>query len=91
LVKKLLDFSIKTHIVSTMNIKTKEALALLVGNIFGVVAVFVISGFLVEWIWNSTVVSMFGAKSINYVDSLKLLLLTSILFKSITPVIKKDS
>jgi hypothetical protein len=74
-----------------MNIKTKEALALLVGNIFGVVAVFVISGFLVEWIWNSTVVSMFGAKSINYVDSLKLLLLTSILFKSITPVIKKDS
>ena len=74
-----------------MNIKTKEALALLAGNIFGVVGVFFISGFLVEWIWNSTVVSMFSAKSISYVDSLKLLLLTSILFKSITPVIKKDS
>ena len=74
-----------------MNIKTKEALALLAGNIFGVVGVFLISGFLVEWIWNSTIVSMFGAKSISYFDSLKLLLLTSILFKSITPVIKKDS
>jgi hypothetical protein len=74
-----------------MNIKTKSALAELAGHIFGVVAVFFLSGFLVEWIWNSTIVSMFGAKSINYVDSLKLLLLTSILFKSITPVLKKDS
>jgi hypothetical protein len=74
-----------------MNIKNKAALAELAGNIFGVVAVFFLCGFLVEWIWNSTVVSMFGAKSINYVDSLKLLLLTSILFKSITPVLKKDS
>jgi hypothetical protein len=74
-----------------MNIKTKEALALLAGNIFGVVGVFLISGFLVEWIWNSTIMSMFGAKAISYFDSLKLLLLTSILFKSITPVIKKDS
>ena len=74
-----------------MNIKTKEAYAELAGNIFGVVAVFFLCGFLVEWIWNSTVVSMFGAKSINYVDSLKLLLLTSILFKSTTSVLKKSS
>jgi len=74
-----------------MNIKTKEAYASLAGTVFGVVGVFLISGFLVEWIWNSTIVSMFGAKAISYFDSLKLLLLTSILFKSITPVIKKDS
>ena len=72
-----------------MNIKTKEAYAKFAGNIFGVVAVFVISGFFVEWVWNSTVVSMFGAKSINYVDSLKLLLLTTILFKRSTPVFEK--
>ena len=74
-----------------MKIETKEAYAELAGNIFGVVVIFFISGFLVEWIWNSTIVSMFGAKAISYFDSLKLLLLTSILFKSITPVLKKDS
>jgi hypothetical protein len=74
-----------------MNIKNKAALAELVGNIFGVVAVFFLCGFLVEWIWNSTVVSMFGAKPISYFDSLKLLLLTSILFKTTTPVLKKGS
>jgi|694.fasta_scaffold35448_14 hypothetical protein len=74
-----------------MNIKTKEAYAELAGNIFGVVAVFFLCGFLVEWIWNSTVVSMFSAKSISYFDSLKLLLLTSILFKSTTSVLKKSS
>jgi hypothetical protein len=74
-----------------MNIKTKEAYAELAGNIFGVVAIFFICGFLVEWIWNSTVVSMFSAKSISYFDSLKLLLLTSILFKSTTSVLKKSS
>jgi hypothetical protein len=74
-----------------MNIKNKAALAELAGNIFGVVAVFFLCGFLVEWIWNSTVVSMFSAKSISYFDSLKLLLLTSILFKSTTSVLKKSS
>ena len=74
-----------------MNTKTKEAYALLAGNIFGVVVIFFLSGFLVEWIWNSTIVSMFSAKSISYFDSLKLLLLASILFKSTDTVLKKDS
>ncbi len=74
-----------------MNIKTKEAYAEFAGHIFGVVVIFFISGFLVEWIWNSTVVSIFSAKSISYFDSLKLLLLTSILFKTTTPVLKKGS
>ena len=73
-----------------MNIKTKEAYAKLAGNIFGVVVIFFICGFLVEWIWNSTIVSMFGAKAISYFDSLKLLLLTSILFKTTTPVLKSS-
>jgi len=74
-----------------MNIKTKEAYAEFAGHIFGIAVIFFISGFLVEWIWNSTIVSMFSAKSISYFDSLKLLLLTSIFFKSTTTVLKKDS
>ena len=74
-----------------MNIKTKEAYALLAGNIFAIIVIFFICGCIVEWCWNTTVVSMFSVKSISYLDSLKLLLLTSILFKSTTSVLKKDS
>ncbi len=74
-----------------MNIKTKEAYVSLAGNIFGVVVIFFICGFIVEWCWNTTVVSIFSVKSISYLDSLKLLLLTSIMFKSTASVLKKDS